>query len=68
MLIWKVEVNLTDEILTEDSIRVEAQLGAVNERAVRKCLNGCPQGFAAFAPFASNIRAYMNSLKRPLKS
>lgn len=67
MLAWDVEVNFTDEHLNEDSVKVSARVGTVNERAVKKCINGCPQGFSAFRPFITNIKNYMSSLKRPLK-
>lgn len=68
MLVWDIEVNFANEVLNEESVKVEARLGAVNEKAVKKCINGCPQGFAAFTPFTSNVKSYMNSLKRNVKN
>lgn len=67
-LVWDVEVNFADEVLCENYVKVRARVGCVNERAVKKCIDGCPQGFAAFKVFASNVKDYMNSLKRSAKN
>lgn len=67
-LVWVVEVNFADEILSEESVKVRALLGSVDERTVKKCFNGCPQGFAAFLPFARNVKSYINSLKLSLRN
>lgn len=68
MLVWDVEVNYADEQLSENSVKVCARLGNVNERAVKRCVQECPQGFTAFTSFALNIKNYMGNLKRNVKS
>lgn len=67
MLIWDVEASFADDNLNEESIKVHARLGNVNERAVKKCVKECPPGFPSLTAFAGNIRDYMNSLKRSAK-
>lgn len=67
-IVWDVEVNFAHELLNEDSVKVRAVLGNVNERTVKKCIKGCPQGFAVFTSFATNIKNYVNSLRRPVNN
>lgn len=62
-VIWEVKVNFLDTPLSEDSVEAKAKLGYVNEKAVKRCINGCPQGFAVFNPFIANIKSYMSTLK-----
>lgn len=67
-LVWDVEVNFADEVLCENYVKVRARMGCVNESAVKKCTDGCPQGFAGLKVFASNVKHYMNSLKHSAKN
>lgn len=61
---FEVTLNINNlENISRDDVSVNVLVGEVDENAIKKLLDGCPQGIQVLRTFIVNVEGYIKFLK-----